>query len=168
MGVLHVRRVIGGEGKQTRGQSQGMFLLHQLSGRHKVAWSCQLLLGSNTAPVSQEQVVEQVSRSSSPGPKRGGGSGLAFLCWSQQSLMGSSSGPDRDTRMGSREACMADLEQPSQDSGVSSLQDPRLRFTSSGTNSPALFSSPPVSRKVSALRSLWCSNTLVMRQSLSG
>lgn len=46
-GVPRLRRVIGGEGNQTPGQSQGMFLLHQLAGRHEVVWSCQ---GASWAP----------------------------------------------------------------------------------------------------------------------
>lgn len=59
---------------------------------------------------------------------------------------------------------MTDLRQPPQDSDASSLQDTRLRFTSSRTNSPALFSSPPASWKVSAPCSPWCSNTLVTQR----
>lgn len=40
MDVFHLRHVTGGGSKQTQCQSQGMFLLNQLSEMRKVAYGC--------------------------------------------------------------------------------------------------------------------------------
>lgn len=79
MDVLHLRLVTGGERKQTRCQSQGVFPLHQLSDVYGGLQLSGGLLGSHTAPINQE-VLQQVSRSL---PRHSGGSALLFLCYSK-------------------------------------------------------------------------------------
>lgn len=130
MDVLHLRHVTGGESKQTRCRSQGMFLLHQLSEMPMVAYSCQGAPGLRHS--------SHKSRGLTAGLKVLASASVVALdlcsCAGanfQQSpggvLLGSILA-DRDVRIGSWEACVTDPGQPSSDSYVSSPQDTRVIF----------------------------------------